>query len=248
MKRLQDKIAIITGGANGIGAAISTLFAQQGAKVLITDIHEDAGQALAQTLRGSDCEAEFAALDVSNYDNWQTIKETAIRHYGGVSTLVNNAGMYHPSNLASESLEGWNQMLAVNQSSVFFGMKSMQAELAKSSGASIINISSLYGWVGSPNAISYHATKAAVRHMTKAAALELAASNVRVNSILPGQIQTQMLARITPEQALAISEATPLGRIGEPNDIAYGALYLASDEAKFVTGIDLLIDGGWAAG
>lgn len=248
MKRLQHKIAIITGGANGIGAAISTLFAQQGAKVLITDIHEDAGQALAQTLRGSGCEAEFAALDVSNYDNWQTIKETAIRHFGGISTLVNNAGMYHPSNLASESLEGWNQMLAVNQSSVFFGMKSMQAELAKSSGASIINISSLYGWVGSPNAISYHATKAAVRHMTKAAALELAASNVRVNSILPGQIQTQMLARITPEQALAISEATPLGRIGEPNDIAYGALYLASDEAKFVTGIDLLIDGGWAAG
>jgi len=248
MQRLHNKIAIVTGGANGIGAAIATLFAQHGAKVLITDINEEMGKSLAQTLRNAGGSAEFAFLDVSNYDNWQTIKETAISHFGGINTLVNNAGMFHPSNLSSESLEGWNKMLAVNQSSVFFGMKSMQAELAKSESASIVNISSLYGWVGSPNAISYHATKAAVRHMTKAAALELAGSNVRVNAILPGQIQTQMLARITPEQALAIGEATPLGRIGEPNDIAYGALYLASDEAKFVTGVDLLIDGGWSAG
>jgi len=246
--KLSEKVTIITGAANGIGAAISELFVREGSTVILTDIEKDAGEKLAEKLRSKNLKAEFKYLDVTSYENWLEITDYTVTKYGQLTSLVNNAGAFHPCNIENESIDSWEKMISINQTSVFMGLKACMPHLVNSGHGSVVNISSLYGLVASPNAISYHATKAAVRHTSKAAALEYAGRNVRVNTILPGQIQTRMFDSITPEQAKAIAEATPLGRVGEPNDIAYGALYLISDESKFVTGAELIIDGGWAAG
>lgn len=247
-KRLEAKTAIITGAAHGIGAAAATLMAAAGANVVVADINATAGQNTVKAIQQQGGNAHFFALDVTDNNQWLDIIDFTLSTYGQLTTLVNNAGAFHPGNIANETLEGWQHLIAVNQTSLFMALKAARQSLIDSGNGAIVNISSLYGLVGSPNAISYHATKAAVRHMTRAAALELAPFNVRVNAILPGQIQTQMLAAITPEQAHAIQQATPLGRIGDPVDIANGIVFLCADESKFVTGIDLIIDGGWAAG
>jgi len=246
--RLSNKVAIITGAANGIGAAIAELFAREGASVIVADIERDDGEKHAAQLQAKNLNAEFKYLDVTSYDNWQQLAADTVASHGKLTTVVNNAGAFHPGNIESETLDSWERMIAVNQTSIFMGLKTCMPHLIASGHGSVVNVSSLYGLVASANAFSYHATKAAVRHASKAAALEYAGRNVRVNSILPGQIQTRMFDSITEEQAKAIGEATPLQRIGEPLDIAYGALYLCSDESRFVTGVDLIIDGGWSAG
>ncbi|KGB82426.1 hypothetical protein JT55_07870 [Rhodovulum sp. NI22] len=246
--RLENKTALITGAAHGIGNATAKMFAREGAAVMITDISGEGAETVAQEIVQAGGTAISSRLDVTDQASWTAALEACVRQFGGLTTLVNNAGAYHPGGIEAEYIEGWNALISVNQTSQFIGMKTCVPELLKSGNATITNLSSLFGLVGSPNAISYHASKAAVRHMTKAAALEFARKGIRVNAILPGQIQTQMFASITPEQAAAIAEATPMGRVGEPEDIAYGITYLASDEAKFVTGLDLVIDGGWAAG
>tara|TARA_R110000772_G_C13309102_1_gene439704 strand:- start:221 stop:967 length:747 start_codon:yes stop_codon:yes gene_type:complete len=245
--KLSSKVAIVTGAANGIGAAIATLFASQGATVIIADIEQDAGEQHAARLRAGNGKAEYRYLDVTSYECWEDVAAEVVASHGTLTTLVNNAGAFHPGNIESETLEKWEKLISINQTSIFLGLKTCLPHLVASGHGSVVNVSSLYGLVASASAFSYHATKAAVRHATKAAALEYAGRNVRVNSILPGQIQTRMFESITEEQAKAIGEATPLQRIGEPLDIAYGALYLCSDESRFVTGVDLIIDGGWSA-
>lgn len=245
--RLSGKIALISGGASGLGAAQATLFAREGAKVMIGDLQEGLGQQVVEAIRSEDGEADFIRLDVSLFQSWQQAVQAVAQKFGGLTTLVNNAGIFHPGGLVSETPEGWAKMIAINQTGVFYGMKAAVPQLLESGNAAIVNISSLYGLIGSPNAISYHASKAAVRLMSKGAALEFAKQGIRVNTIFPGQIRTPILGDITPEQDAAIQASIPMGKVGDPMDIAYGSLYLASDEARYVSGAELWIDGAWYA-
>lgn len=245
--RLSGKIALISGGASGLGAAQATLFAREGAKVMIGDLQEGLGQQVVEAIRSEDGEADFIRLDVSLFQSWQQAVQAVAQKFGGLTTLVNNAGIFHPGGLVSETPEGWAKMIAINQTGVFYGMKAAVPQLLESGNAAIVNISSLYGLIGSPNAISYHASKAAVRLMSKGAALEFAKQGIRVNTIFPGQIRTPILGDITPEQDAAIKASIPMGKVGDPMDIAYGSLYLASDEARYVSGAELWIDGAWYA-
>ena len=207
---------------------------------MVTDVDGAGAAVVARAIVDAGGEARSLALDVTQAADWDEAIAATTEAFGGLTTLINNAGIFHPGGIEHETIAGWNRVIAINQTSILRGMQAALPLLLASGKGSIVNLSSLYGLVGSPNAFSYHASKAAT--------LEFARKGVRVNTILPGQIQTAMFASITPEQAAAIAEATPMGHVGEPDDIAFGALYLASDEAGFVTGIDLIIDGGWAAG
>ena len=245
--RLAGKVALISGGASGLGAAQARLFADEGARVMVGDLQEVLGAEIAASIEKEGGTARFVRLDVTDRESWAAAVAEAVSAFGTLTTLVNNAGIFHPGGVESETPEGWNRMIAVNQTGVFLGMKAAVPELLKSGNAAIVNISSLYGLIGSPNAISYHASKAAVRVMSKGAALEFAKRGIRVNTIFPGQIRTPILGDITPEQDAAIKASIPMGDVGEPIDIAYGSLYLASDEAKYVSGAELWIDGAWYA-
>lgn len=246
--RLEGKTALISGGASGLGEGQALLFSREGAQVVIGDIQDKMGQALVERIRKEGGQAHYVHLDVTNLASWQAAVAETIKTFGKLTTLVNNAGIFHPGGVVEESEQGWAKMLSVNQTGVFYGMKAAAPELIKSGNGAVVNISSLYGLIGSPNAISYHASKAAVRVMSKAAALEFVKQGVRVNTIFPGQIRTPILGDITPEQDAAIKASIPMGIVGDPMDIANGSLYLASDEARYVTGAELWIDGGWYAG
>ncbi len=245
--RLDGKVALVSGGASGIGAAHVRVFAAEGARVVVADVQEDKGNEVADSVNTAGGVAVFVRLDVTNADDWQNAVNAAISRFGKLTTLINNAGVYWPGGVEEETPEKWNKMLAINQTGVWLGMKTAVPALRDSGNGVIVNISSLYGLIGSPGSISYHATKGAVRIMTKAAALEYVQQGIRVNSIHPGQIDTPILAGLTPEQNEQIKEATPMGRLGRPEEIAFGSLYLCSDEASFTTGIELVIDGGWFA-
>ncbi|KWV94698.1 2,5-dichloro-2,5-cyclohexadiene-1,4-diol dehydrogenase [Erythrobacter sp. AP23] len=187
-------------------------------------------------------------LDVTDMNSWTSAVGEAVSRFGKLTTLVNNAGIFHPGGIVEETKEGWDRMIAINQTGVFLGMKAASEALLASGNGAIVNISSLFGLMGSPNAISYHASKAAVRLMGKAGALEFAKKGIRVNTIFPGQIKTPILGDISPEQDKAIKAAIPMGDAGEPIDVAYASLYLASDEAKYVSGAEIWVDGAWYAG
>jgi NAD(P)-dependent dehydrogenase (short-subunit alcohol dehydrogenase family) len=247
-QRLAGRVALISGAASGIGAAQAILYAQEGASVMIGDLQEAMGEQVAAKINASGGKAAFTRLDVTDLDSWHAAVGLTVSKFGKLTNLVNNAGIFHPGGIEAETPEGWDRMIAINQTGVFYGMKAATPELLKSGNAAIVNISSLYGLIGSPAAISYHASKAAVRVMGKAAALEFAKQGIRVNTIFPGQIRTPILGDITPEQDAAIKASIPMGTVGDPMDIAYGSLFLASDEARYVTGAELWIDGGWYAG
>jgi len=247
-QRLAGRVALISGGASGIGAAQAILYAQEGAGVMIGDLQEAMGEDVAAKINASGGQAAFTRLDVTDLDSWHAAVGLTVSQFGKLTNLVNNAGIFHPGGVEAETPEGWARMVAINQTGVFYGMKAATPELVKSGNAAIVNISSLYGLIGSSNAISYHASKAAVRVMGKGAALEFAKQGIRVNTIFPGQIRTPILGDITPEQDAAIKASIPMGTVGDPMDIAYGSLFLASDEARYVTGAELWIDGGWYAG
>lgn len=245
--RMTGKAALISGGASGLGEAQAILFAREGAKVMIGDLQEELGKKVVDGIRSAGGDAAFTRLDVTDLASWNAAVALAVESFGGLTTLVNNAGIFHPGGVETESEDGWAKMIAVNQTGVFYGMKSAVPELLKCGNAAIVNISSLYGLIGSPDAISYHASKAAVRVMGKGAALEFARKGIRVNTIFPGQIRTPILGDISPEQDAAIKASIPMGEVGEPMDIAHGSLFLASDEAKYISGAELWIDGAWYA-
>ena len=238
MGRLDGKVALVSGGASGIGAAHVRLFAREGARVVSGDIQKDLGARVAAEANEAGGEVIFVRLDVTSGESWAAAVAAAVSRFGTLTTLVNNAGIYHPGGVTDETEEGWQRMIAINQTGVWYGMRAAMPELAKSGNGAVVNISSLYGMVGSPGSLSYHATKAAVRLMSKSAALEFVTQGVRVNTILPGQIRTPILGDLTPEMDAAIKAAIPMGRMGDPEDIAY--------EAKYVTGAELVIDAGWS--
>lgn len=246
--RLAGKSALISGGASGLGEAQAILYAREGAAVLIGDVQAEKGQAVVAAIESEGGQAAFIHLDVSDADSWDAAVADAVARFGKLTTLVNNAGIFHPGGITQETQQGWDRMIAINQTGVFLGMKAAAPALLASGNAAIVNVSSLYGLIGSPNAISYHASKAAVRVMGKAGALEFAKQGIRVNTIFPGQIKTPILGDITPEQDAAIKASIPMGIVGDPMDIAYASLYLASDEAKYVSGAELWVDGAWYAG
>lgn len=245
--RLDGKVALVSGGASGIGAAHARIFAAEGAKLVAGDLQEDKGRAVVEAVNRDGGEAVFVHLDVARQADWERAVGEAVSRFGKLTTLINNAGIYWPRGTEEETLEGWNTMISVNQTGVWLGMKAAVPAMREAGGGAIVNISSLYGLIGSPGSITYHATKGAVRLMTKSAALEYVKAGIRVNSIHPGQIDTPILSGLTPDQNEQIRAATPMGRLGRPEEIAYGSLYLCSDEAAYTTGAELVIDGGWFA-
>jgi NAD(P)-dependent dehydrogenase (short-subunit alcohol dehydrogenase family) len=245
--RLDGKVALISGAARGMGECEARLFAREGAKVILGDVLDELGHKAARDIAQQGGAATFVHLDVTSESDWRGAVETAEQTYGKLTILVNNAGIVRMAPLDETSLDAWNEVINVNQTGVFLGMKQAIPAMRRASGGSIINISSVAGLVGLPNIPAYQASKGAVRLLTKNAAVQYAKDNIRVNSIHPGRIETPMTANLTPERRAMVLDLTPLGRDGKPEEVAYGVLYLASDESSYVTGAELVIDGGFTA-
>src|SRR4051812_26893943 len=245
--RLKDKVAIITGGAHGMGEAEARLFAQEGAKVVIADMLVKEGEAVAADISANQRQARFVRTDVTSEADWSKLIADTIAAFGRLDILVNNAGISGSSVGDADGLEGWQRLLAVNATSVFLGTKLAAAAMAKTGGGSVVNISSIMGIVASEESHpGYPASKAAVRNYTKAAACRYGPQGVRVNSVHPGYMPPMLNATNAAGREAKIAQ-TPLRRLGEPIEVAYGVLFLASDEASFVTGTELVIDGGFIA-
>ena len=250
MGRLDGKVALISGGARGQGAEEARLMAREGAKVVFGDILDDQGQQVEAEITESGLDATYIHLDVTRSSDWETAVDTAVRKYGGLHILVNNAGILIRKGVEDTTEEEWDRIMGINVKGVFLGTKHAIPAMRNSGGGSIVNISSTAGLVGSPDGSpSYTATKGAVRLFTKAIAINHAKDGIRCNSVHPGPIDTEMIRdTITdPDRMAARMRRLPMGRVGTSADIAYGVLYLASDEASFVTGSELVIDGGTTA-
>ena len=246
--RLQGKVALISGAARGMGAVEACMLAAEGAAVVVADLLDEAGQAVAAEIAESGGQALYVHLDVTDEAAWQSAVEVATDRFGKLDVLVNNAGIVRTERVLETTERIWDEVMSVNAKGVFLGTKAAIPAMRAAGGGSIVNISSSAGLTGSTQNAAYHASKGAVRIFTKAAAIQYAQYNIRVNSVHPGMIDTDMLAasRVGDvlEQRLSV---TPLARIGRPEEIAYGVLYLASDESSFVTGSELVIDGGRTA-
>jgi 2,5-dichloro-2,5-cyclohexadiene-1,4-diol dehydrogenase 2 len=245
--RLEGKVAIITGGASGIGEAHAHLYASEGANVVITDVQEDLGEQVVSAIKSEGGDAIFIRQDVTSESDWANVVQTTLDKYGAITTLVNNAGVGNFTGVEEETLEGFNRVVAICQTGVWLGMRACMPALKKSGNGAIVNISSLFGIIGTPSMIAYHGAKGAVRLMTKSAGLEYAQQGVRVNSVHPGIIETPLAKTMGDEQMQAIIASTPMARVGRPIDIATMSLFLCSDEAAFITGAEFVVDGGWGA-
>lgn len=247
--RLEGKVALITGGSRGQGATEAELFVEEGAKVVIADILEPEGNAVVAQIREGGGDASFIKLDVTSEDDWRDAVEFALNTYGRLDVLINNAAIYKRTPIVQTELDEWNQIMDINSTGVFLGTKHAVPAMQKSGGGSIINISSTAGLVGSERGSAYGASKGSVRLFTKYTAIQHAADGIRANSIHPGPIDTEMIKEniSTPEDRAESEARVPLGRIGTVMDVAYGALFLASDESSFMTGAELVIDGGVTA-
>ena len=248
--RLEGKVAIISGGARGMGAAEAKLFAREGAKVIICDVLEDEGRQTEAEINEVGGDAVFVKLDVTSQDEWENAVNTAIERFGKLDILVNNAGIIVQSTIEDMTVELWDKVMDVNAKGVFLGTKTAIPHMKEAGGGSIVNISSISGIVGQDNVnAGYNASKGAVRIFTKAAAVQYAKENIRVNSIHPGPIATPMTAegRADPERVALTLDRTPLGRYGEPEEVANAVVFLASDEASYVTGSEIVVDGGYTA-
>ena len=239
---LDGRTALVTGGARGIGAAIVRRLHAEGANVVITDLLNAEGEALAA---GLGQRALFVHHDVADEAGWQAAVAAAVERFGALHVLVNNAGVYQPGAVEDTSVATFEWMVRVNQTGTFLGMKHALEPMKAAGGGSIVNISSIAGMVGFPGACAYVGTKWAVRGMTKTVAVEFARHRIRVNSVHPGFIDTPMLAGNSDEANAAGIAATPLKRVGQPDDIAAAVAYLAGDGASFVTGTELVVDGGY---
>jgi NAD(P)-dependent dehydrogenase (short-subunit alcohol dehydrogenase family) len=247
MGRLDGKVALITGAARGQGEAEARLFAQEGAKIVLTDILVDQGQQAAASIQTGGGEATFVQLDVSNPNEWTEVVRHAVQTYGRLDILVNNAGIALRAGLVDTTVADWDRLMDINLKGVFLGMQHAIPAMLDSGGGSVINISSTSGIVGFPGGTAYHSAKGGVRLLTKATAAEYAKQGIRVNSIHPGIIETPMTDNMAEARTALLLDRTPMGRKGRPIEIAYGALFLASDESSFMTGAELVIDGGMTA-
>ncbi len=243
--RLKDKVAFISGGARGLGAAMATLFAREGAKVVIGDVLEEEGRQTETEINETGGECLFVRLDVTSEAEWQQALASTVARFGKLNVLVNNAGTCRFALVEEITSEQWDQDLDINAKGAFLGIKHAIPEMRKAGGGSIINNASIaaLGMGDKVTSCTYGMSKSAMRSLTKSTAIQYAREGIRVNSILAANIETMMIAN----RAQELLNTTPLGRLGQPEDVAYGALYLASDESSFVTGSDLVIDGGVTA-
>ena len=249
--QLENKIALVTGGASGIGAACATLMSRRGARVVIADVLERDGEQHAQTLREHLGEGVclFRRLDVTSEADWRAAVETAEISFGGLDVLVNGAGISGGRDgVVDLDADTWHRIIEVNQTGTWQGMQACVPALHRRGGGAIINIASIYGIVGTGASAAYHATKGAVRLLTKTASFELGQHGIRVNSVHPGYIHTPMTETLSPERIQVLLDNSALRRGGSPEEAAAAVCFLASDDASFVTGSDLLVDGGYTAG
>ncbi|OKH23162.1 SDR family NAD(P)-dependent oxidoreductase [Chroogloeocystis siderophila] len=254
MNRVKDKVVIVTGGAAGIGKATCVLLAKEGAKVAVTDILNAEGKTLVEDIKNKGGKAAYWHLDVSQETQVEKVFTEVLQKWGKIDVLVNNAGISGVNKPTHEITEKeWNSLMAVNVNGVFFCTKYAIPAMINAGGGSIINFSSIYGLVGAADSPPYHASKGAVRLMSKTDALLYAKNHIRVNSVHPGFIWTPMVETFLKQQGdvetarQKLDSLHPIGHMGDSDDIAYGILYLASDESKFVTGAELVIDGGYTA-
>ena len=248
--RLDGKVALISGGSRGMGAFEAELFVQEGAKVVICDVRDDEGDALAKKIVDRGGEAAFVHLDVTSESDWAAAVRETVERYGKLDVLVNNAGVSARGSIEETSPDDWDRVMDINAKGVFLGTRSAIPEMRKAGAGSIINISSQLGLVGmGESSPQYQASKGAVRIFSKSAAIQYAHEGIRVNSVHPGPIITPMTEARRSDEVVRqrMISRIPLGRYGESEDVAYGVLYLASDESSFVTGSELVIDGGWTA-
>ena len=252
--RLKDKVAIITGAASGMGAAAARLFAREGAKVIIADVMEKEGNEVAASINGkigktNAGEARFIKLDVASETDWNALVEQTLKAYGKIDILVNNAGVSgsHPDKF---DMETWDRQMSINTKSVFLGMRAVIPHMQKAKKGAIVNTSSISGITGQKFVhMGYNAAKGAVRTMTKAAAVQFAEDGVRVNSVHPGLMPPMRTSMLSADPAVRNSmlKAIPMARTGEVDEVAHAYLFLASDDASYITGVELPVDGGYLA-
>lgn len=254
--RLDGKVALLTGAAAampgemmGFGGAAANLFVREGAKVVLTDIRDDLGERAVEALRVAGAEARYRHLDVTSETDWAAAVDAAMAEFGRLDILFNNAGTAFPMKVEEMPLEVWEQELAVHAKGTFLGTRAAIPAMRQGGGGSIINTSSIMGIVGSPTTPAYSAAKGAIKMFTKSAALQYAKENIRINSVHPGYADTPLTAERFAEPAVreTLLKRTPMGRLGTAMDIAYGVLFLASDESSWMTGSELVIDGGMTA-
>lgn len=264
MSNLKGRVALVTGAARGIGLATARALGRAGATVMLTDILDTDGQNAVAALEGEDIKARYLHHDVTDEAAWKDIVAATEKAFGGLDILVNNAGIFFAKPMGETTIEEFRRMQAINVDGVFLGMKTVAPAIAKRAGkwqggGAIVNLSSVAGLAGTALAVPYNASKGAVRIMTKGAALELAAQKIRVNSIHPGVIETKMGQQVIDDMAAVgvmgganevrenLVTMHPIGRFGVPADIANGIVFLSSDEAAFITGTELVVDGGMTA-
>ena len=244
MGKLQDKVAVITGGASGIGAATAELFVKEGAKVVLVDLNEEKGKAFEAELKAQNAEALFVKANITSEEDVQNVFKEAVNAFGKVDVVFNNAGIgrVHPT----ETLEysEWRNTVNVDLDGVFLVAREAIREMLKSGGGTIVNTASMYGWVGSPGSAAYNAAKGGVINLTRSLALEYATKNIRVNALAPGFIDTPII----PEESKEVLKSmTPMQRLGQSEEMAKAVLFMASDDSSFMTGNVLTVDGGYTA-
>lgn len=244
--RVKGKVALITGAARGMGASHARLLAENGASVVLADVLDEEGRATAEQLVADGLDARYLPLDVRSEESWAAAVDAVEDELGAITVLVNNAGIAgHVGGLEAEDASTWNHTLSINQTGTFLGMRAVAPGMRRAGGGSIINVSSILGFTADGDGFGYCATKGAIRTMTRSAALKLAGDGIRVNAVCPGIIRTPM-NEDEPEIDVYI-DATPLKRLGESVEVSHAVLFLASDESSFVTGSDLVVDGGYLA-
>jgi NAD(P)-dependent dehydrogenase (short-subunit alcohol dehydrogenase family) len=258
MNRVKDKVALVTGARRGLGAAIAVMLAREGAKVAISDRKADGSEAVLQQIRDAGGEAIFIEHDVSSEESWNKTISAVTGKFGKLDVLVNNAGVGAGKNIEAASLEDWRWVMSINLDGTFLGTQKAIEAMKGTGGGSIVNISSIEGLVGDRRMVAYDASKGGIVMLSRSAALHCAKNNynIRVNTVHPGFIDTKMvqgfLKAISEDGDVAkarkaLEALHPLGHLGEPDDVAYAVLYLASDESKFATGSELVVDGGYTA-
>lgn len=247
MGRLDNKVALITGAANGMGAMEAKLFAEEGAKIIATDIQTDILNKVIDDIKDNGGDAIAFQHNVTLEEEWKQVIAEALKAYGEIDILVNNAGVSSPETIATMEMNEWNKVMDINLNGCVIGMKYVIPEMQKQGGGSVINISSIGGIVGMAGTSPYTAAKGALRSLSKSAAVDYAKDHIRVNSLHPGIIETPMTAPSMKDAMQYYQTFTQLPYLGKPEDVAYGALFLASDESRFMTGAELVIDGGWTA-